>query len=349
MSNDPTPYVNVKPGDLITSDLFNTVQSDVKKDIAQQIQTAIGGVTKVKSADDASTLGGLSTDQLTSQILDKVKAMIPGRTGYQRVFRRLQPGVPNILQHNLGAAPVVDVYQLEYFQVVCAQGENASDAIVEWVNFYIYHSSEAQVRGNTAGGQGPAITQTVRIEDPRNPSFRIRLKDMLAEFGVDTTNDGRTLDELVTNFWSTFFSKAAQNDPFDPNQYCHSPWMEKCCGELRTIKELRDRGDWDNIWFKMLPRKTINYPAATVTLPSGKALTVTWPETLTIDGQALDGARPAPPNVISPPPPPGPTQVEAAHLDLNTAAVLLVADPIPPPNAPDGLKNELPVMIIMKA
>lgn len=366
MSNDPTPYVDVKPGDLITADLFNTVQSDVKKDIAQQIQTAIGGVTKVKSADDASTLGGLSTDQLTSQILDKVKAMIPGRTGYQRVFKRLQVGVPNILQHNLGAAPVVDVYQLDWFQVVCAHGENAADAIVEYVNFYLYHASEMNIRGNvTTPGPPPTTTvTTVRLEDPTRPAFRIPFKDMLAEFGVDTSNDGRTLDELVTNFWATLFSK--QNDAFHPDQFCHSPWMEKCCGELRTIKELRDRDDWDKLYFKMLPRKTINYPAGTAVpvdaQAGGSGTPLAVPQLAGSTAQVLQGRflplninsqsinpKVQPPNVSSPPPSTAPTQIEVRHMDLNTVDVMLVADPVPSPTAPDMFKNELTTMFILKA
>jgi hypothetical protein len=355
MPNDPVPYVDVKPGDLITADLFNAVQVDVQKDMAQQIKTSIDGITNVKHSDDAGTLGGLTTDQLTSQILDKVKAMIPSRTGYKRVFRRLQVAQPNIIEHGLGAEPVVQVWQLGYFQVVCAQGENAADAIVEYVNFYLYHTSEMHVRGTVTvqpAGQPPppptTTTTTVTIEDPRRPGFRISFKDMLAEFGVDTTNDGRTLDELVTGFWAAMFSKAAQNDGFDPDQYCHSPWMEKCCGELRTIKELRDRGDWDNIWFKMLPFKTVNYPAVNVIGFGGVTLN-SEPFPLRINNANINATQPQPPGASLIPPSPGPTQIEVAHLDLNTAGIMLVADPVPPQNAPDALKNELPVMVLLKA
>ena len=188
MPNDATPYVEVKPGDLITADLFNTVQEDVKKDIEQQIQASIGGITTVKHADDSGTIAGLNVDQLTNQILEKVKAMIPGRTGYLRTFNRLKAGQPKVLKHNLGAAPVVDVYQLDYFQVVCAQSENAADAIVEYVNVYIYHESEKVVRGNlqslgTANQAAGTVATTVTIENAGQPQqFRIPFKDLVAEF-----------------------------------------------------------------------------------------------------------------------------------------------------------------------
>jgi hypothetical protein len=341
MSTDATPYVEVKPGDLITADLFNTVQEDVKKDIAQQIQTSIAGITKVKQADDAGTVDGLNVDQITKQILEKVKAMIPGRTGYLRTFNRLKVGQPTVIKHNLGAEPVVDVYQLEYFQVVCAQGETAADAIVEYVTFFLYHESEKVIRGNqttTVNGATTTSVVSVTIEDQHVPQYRIPFKDVLAEFNVDTSKDGTTIDELVTSFWTALFG--SPNDTFDPAQYCHSFWFEKCCGELRTIKDLKDRGDWDHIWFKMLPRKTINYPATdpnpivlsndstgkpapTESTPARKALT------------AFDY--------------PAPTQVEVVQLDYNTLALELLTNPVLQPNVPDALKTELTVMTIMKA
>ena len=345
MASDVKPYVQVNPGDLITADLFNTVQEDVRSDIAQQVTTAVGGITSVKHADDTDTLGGLNIDQLTQQILDKVKAMIPGRTGYLRTFNRLKTDKPKIIQHNLGAEPVVDAYQLEYFQVVCAQGETSADAVVEYVNFYLYHTSEKHIRGmqpSAAQGGQPTPVNVV-IEDPQQPAFRIAFKDLLTEFGVDTTKDTVTLDELVTAFWSALFSAQKQNDAFDPDQYCHSPWFEKCCGELRTIKDLRDRGDWDNIWFKMLPRKTINYPAFT---PVQQTQYTPQAQPLTINGQIptanQGGGDPPFPST-------GPTQLEVVHVDYATTGIVLVSDPVPQPNAPPNLKDELAVMLIMKA
>lgn len=340
MPNTPTPYVEVKPGDLITADLFNTVQEDVKQDIAQQIQTSIGGITNVKHADDAGTLSGLNADQLTNQILEKVKAMIPGRTGYKRVFKLLKPNVPSPLPHNLGAEPVVDVYQLDYFQVVCAHGETTADSTVEFVNFYLYNGDESQVRGTKP--DGTIAMMTIEDNPPGLAPFRIPFSVLLAEFGVDISNEGMTLDELVGRFWAAMFGPQSGNDRFFPEQYCHSPWFEKCCGEQRSIKDLKSGGHWDNIFLKVIPRKTINYPAATPAAapPYNPALV-----NLTVNGQPMPPPGPG----VSPPPSTGPTQLEVAHLDYNNAAIALVADPVPQPNAPKVATNQLAVMIIMKA
>jgi hypothetical protein len=340
MPDNVTPYVPVNPGDLITADIFNTVQEDVKQDIAQQIQTAVAGITEVKHADDAGTLAGLNVDQLTSQILDRVKAMLPGRTGYRRTFNILKSGQPKLIKHGLGAAPVVDVYQLDWFQVVCAQGETTADQIVEWVNFYLYHESERQIRGTTQAGAAAATVTTVTIDDTAFPPARIPFKDMLAEFGVDTSKDGTTLDELVNLFWTGIFSDRFGNDRFFNEQYCHSPWFDKCCGELRTIKQLRDRGDWDHMYVGVRPRKTINYPAVMVNADfnpvfdplriSNTSITATIPP-----------AQPAIPN-------PGPTQLQVAHLDFNSTVLTLLTDPVPDPNTPPVMKNQLGVMVVMK-
>lgn len=321
MPNDVTPYVTVKPGDLISADLFNTVQEDVKQDIAQQIQSSIGGISSVKHADDSTTLGGKTTDQLIADILDRVKSMIPGRTGYMQTFNRLKTGVEKVIKHGLAAPPVVDVYQLDYFPVVCSRGEEAAADMVEYVNFYLYHSSERRIRI-------PGQTSSVTIEDPDRQAFRSAFKDVLALFNVDTSKDGMTIDELEQAFWKAVFSPP--NDEFDPDQFCHSPWFEKCCGELRTIKDLRDRGDWDNIWFKMEPRKTINYPSGTP---------------LTINGN--------PPPATPPLDTIAPTQIRVVHFDTNTIGMTLLADPVYPQfpqdnPLPDAFKNELKVMVVMK-
>jgi hypothetical protein len=50
--------------------------------------------------------------------------------------------------------------------------------------------------------------------------------------------------------------KSPPNDQFDPDSYCHSPWFEKCCGEKRSVAELKRHGDLDDIYLKIMPRKT---------------------------------------------------------------------------------------------
>lgn len=327
MPNDVDPYVTVKPGDLISADLFNTIQEKAKADIASQIATAIGGIAKVKNADDAATLDGKTAEKLGDELMVRVNLLFLKKTGYMQTFNRLRVGKERAIKHDLGAPPVVDVYQLDYFNAVCATGDTPADVHVMPVNFYLYHSSETKIR---VAANPPAPAASVTIYDPENRPYRIAFKDMLAQVGVDLTKDTETLDELEQAFWAKLF--ASPNDQFDADQYCHSPWFEKCCGEKRSLKELHDRGDWDNIWFKMEPRKTINF--------TGKS----------------------PATDVTVPPTPAPTKVQVAHLDYHTVGIMLLESPTypqpftpnlpendPAPTPPADFRIELKVMVVLKA
>ncbi len=328
MGNDMQPYVPRNRGDLITAGDWNTVQVDVKKDIAGQIKTAVGQINNVQHAGDADTLGGKTPDQLTQDIIKQVLSAIPGRTGYQMIFKRLKVCAEKVIKHGLRAFPLVDVYQLDYFKAICAKGETAAEESPEWVNMYLYHTSERRIR---IPGTTPPVV--VDIEPPDTQPYKILFADLLALYQVKYT-DTTTLDDLETDFWTAFF--ADPSDLFDPDQYCHSPWFEKCCGEQRSVKELKDRGDWDDIWFKMEPRKTINYPGIPVPIPTSG---LTSPRSTCLSQQA-------------------PTQIEVTHHDFDTLAIKLLAPPIYPSDfpgtgegaftAPPDFANELKAMLLLK-
>ena len=47
MSDDTKPYISHSPGDLITAEDWNGMQTDVRKDMAEKIKTASATVTDV--------------------------------------------------------------------------------------------------------------------------------------------------------------------------------------------------------------------------------------------------------------------------------------------------------------
>lgn len=310
MSNGQTTgqeYIKRNPGDLVTAEDWNGVQIQIRGDIDKQVKTAINNIPSVKKADDAGTLAGKTADELTKEIIDKVLKEIPQRTGYMQLFKVLKVGEEKVIKHGLKANPVTDVYQLDYFEVVCAKGEAKEDQTPQWVNFYLYHTNEKKPR--VAG-------RSIEIEPVDHQPFKILFKDMLERYHVKYT-DTSSLDDLELEFWKAFF--ADPNDEFDTEQYCHSPWFEKCCGEQRTVTQLKQRGDWDDIWFKMEPRKTINYP-----IPVEAGLQ-----------------------------PPAPTQVQMVHFDFDTLGIELLVAPIYPANlsnngAPLINTKELKVMLLLK-
>jgi hypothetical protein len=304
MGATPTPYIPKNPGDLVDAASWNGMQVDIKQDIAKQISTAIGQLKSVDHAGDADKLGGQDTNQLTQDIIRKVLEQLPKfNGGYLRTFNRLPIYQDKIINHGLHSCPLVDVYQLDYFKVVCAKGPEKTDETLEWTNIYLYHSSERRIRKP----QQPPKTQPNYVDiEPADGSrpFRILFSDMLTLLGVQYS-DTTDLDELETQFFQKFY--ASPNDEFDADQACHSPWFEKCCGEKRSVQDLKQRGDWNQIWFKIMPRKTINYLSPQVS-----------------DFKCLQ----QPPQPIAPTA--APTQVQVVHYDFDNVGLKLVAPPVYP-------------------
>lgn len=310
MATEPL-YIKRNPGDLIAAEDWNNLQSRIRADIGTQIKEAIKNLTTVPNSANTHKIDNQTADDLTKAILEKARQELPLRTGYRRLFKRIKVSEENVIKHNLGAYPVVDAYQLDSFSVICSEDDEKKRE--DTTLFYFYHTSERKLRATIAGG-----TETVEIETTGRTPFRVPLSEMLSLYRVSYT-DTSSLGDVETEFWKAFL--AAPNDEFDDDQYCHSPWFDRCCGEKRTVAELKQRGDWDDLWFKVMPRKTINY--------------------------------------ISGDPTAAPTQINVNQFDLNTIGIRLTA-PAPalaraiaggpkveaPPAA--VTVQELPVMVILK-
>jgi hypothetical protein len=279
------PYVKFEPGGLITAESMNEMQARIAADIAARIAAALAALTEVANAGDSDKLGGLTPEELLAQFLEKAMQEFPTQTGYRKLFKRLTANEVNTIEHGLATCPLVDLYELLRFQVVCAHDD---DRHVEDVRFYLYHSSERKVRNPRASetGQPPSIT----IEETDGPVFKIPLAQMLSLLAVDY-NDRTSVQDLEEELWSKMF--ADPNDDFDPEDRCHSPWFERCCREERSVGSLKDKGDWDELWIKMMPIKTVNLVDTTANVPEGT---------------------------------PRPRDLVVAHLDLNTVALRFAVD-----------------------
>jgi hypothetical protein len=324
MASAPTPYVPAHPGDLITAEAWNSMQLKAQQDIAAQIAAAIAGVKTVDHANDADTLSHKNLDAITQYILDQVFAQLPKRTGYMQYFCNLRLGADpsKIIKHGLKAYPLVDVYQLEYFPAVCAKDDTPAETKPEWVLFYLYHGDERRVHGVDIESDDPTLRS--------NPPFRVLWKtliDQMVENKQLQYTDDTTLDDLELDFWKALFTDP--NGRFDPDATCHSPWFEKCCGEKRSVADLTRHGDFDDIWLKVKPVKTINWAATSVT------------------GRDNASAQIEPSNV------------RVAHLDTDTLMVQLLGPinynlpatvggvAIASPQ-PADFTNYLPVMLLLK-
>ncbi len=304
MTEQTTPYIDRKPGDLITADDWVRLQHLIQEDIARQVTTAVQGITSVAQSQDAEKLAGLTPDALAAQILDYVQRQLPKRTGYLSVLRRLEPGKESVIDHQLGAWPLMSIFQLDYFHVVAAEDGHVFDTLA---TFYLHHRSESRIRyrpENTPTGD----LQSVEIDPSPGHPYHIPWKHMLELYGVQPPDDA-TLDEVESEFWSRF--NAAPNDRFDDDQYFHSPWFDRCCGERRTVRALYR--DWDDLYFQMRPRLTHNYMGS---------------------GDEQNG-----------PPLPAPSKVQAVQFDLQSVGLTLLG----PPTVPDGHPTDhLKVLVLLK-
>ena len=300
MSNDTDVYLPREPGDLITAEDWNALQQMIKDDIQTKVEEGVEGHTSIEQAENSEKLDGKTVDELTEEILEKAMAAIPERTGYLKLFKKLEVGEESIIEHGLKACPLVDIYQLDYFEVVCAVDEDKTD---QWVTFYLYHTSEKKLRITDADGN----KKTLEIEISDGQPYKFSLEDMLDRYGVEYTDDS-SLGDLETEFWKAFFSDP--NDEFDFEQYCHSPWFEHCCREERTVGSLKKKGDWDDLWFQMRPRKTFNYPFT--------------------NNDGFDSEFPSP----------APTQIGVNHYDFDTLGVTLLSKAVTQKQQPDGTRTD---------
>jgi hypothetical protein len=257
MSETTAPYVEGAPGQLITAELWRVLQEKVYDDIRATSQAAADDVTHVATADDAYHLEGQDLNGLTEEITKRVLDDVRGRTGYLQVFRIIKEDETSVIEHGLGTAPLVDVYKLEYFPVVCREDD---DTYLAFATFYLHHASERRVRVKVpkpGSSSGDTETISVDIQPKDGPDLGIPFADMLTRYGVAYT-DTSSLDDLETEFWQAFFRDP--NDQFGDDQFCHSPWFERCCKQKTSVRQLKDNGEWDDMIFQMRPWKTVNFP-----------------------------------------------------------------------------------------
>lgn len=317
-----TPYLERSPGDLITAEDWNDVQRRVRKDIGETTKKAVEQITRVQAAGNSDKLAGKTLAELTDEIIRRAVQEIRSDSGYRQLFKVLRVGEDNIVKHDLHLNPLVDLYQLDYFQVVCCEDKDTYPA---WTTFYLHHESEDRVRYAKNDQRG-----SLSVQPERGPEFKLKLSEMLSRYKVEY-DDETSLSDVENDFWQALFSDP--NDRFGDDQYCHSPWFDKCCREEKTVGEARRNGDWDDLLIQFRARKTVNYPNATFG-PNERPI-------------FRDTAAP--------------TNVEVTHYDFDTLGLKLLLPPAQPSDwfndtAPagmldqqiSGVKDELKLMVLLK-
>lgn len=250
MSSEFTPYIKREPGDLVNAGDWNSMQVDIKEDIANKIKKAVDEKQSVQHADNADKLANKSVHELSDEIVNAALQQIAKRTGYLLLFKRLEPGETNVIEHNLKTFPLVDLYTLDRFPVVYT--EDNDERVAGEAFFFLYNRKAEQRLRVTAGG---ANSVEIEKSGKSDAQFGIAWSELLSLYGIHI--DPRwSLANLENEFWSALFKDP--NDRFDDDDHSHSPWFSRCCGEGRKISQIESSGDWDDIYMKMVARKSIN-------------------------------------------------------------------------------------------
>lgn len=175
-----------------------------------------------------------------------------GAAGFDRtmpIFKRLRRGELEVIHHGRHGFPGLDVYELASFDAVTSADEVSDRTPVQ---FYVYHTSDGSARVRNADGS----TERVTVAGAADP-WHLSLEDALRMTGVQYDDDTH-LGDVVVDFWTALFT--APSDPFDETSYGVSPWLERNVGDRRTVRSLREGGEWDDLRLRFRPRKTFNWP-----------------------------------------------------------------------------------------
>jgi hypothetical protein len=306
------PYVEQKPSDILTSEAWNRMQVLIKEDIRATAQDEIEKIEQVPKAEDSDKLGGRTPDELAEDLVKKVLDEVRSRSGYLQALRILKVGEDSWIEHDFGNCPLVDVYQLDYFPVICCEDKEEYPA---WATFYLHHSSEKRLRYRVEDESGNKVSGTVEIVPRGGPDCCIPLADVLDRYGVPYTAD-TSLGDLETEMWRALFS--SPNDEFDDAQYCHSIWFDKCCREEKSVRDLKKSGDWNELCLQMRPRKTLNYPGLTLGGERVANQGIEWRPVPTGDELTPETVLPAP------------TQVQVSQCGWNRVGLHLLAPAVYP-------------------
>ncbi|PUB12424.1 hypothetical protein [Yoonia sediminilitoris] len=274
MLDDQEPFTKFEPGQLITAEAMNAMQGKMRAEIASQITEALAALVEIDKSKDSDALDGLTAEDLLQKFLEQAMQQFPSHTGYRKLFKVLELNERNMIAHDLKLCPLVDLYELMAFPVLCA---NDDDTNVRPVRFFLHHTNESRQQY-----KGSVIVDSEL--ERGDPHYRMPLAGLLDYLGV-AYNDETSLGDLETELWKAMF--APPNDPFDNSDYCHSPWFERCCREERTVGSLKSKGDWNDLWCKFKPIKTVNPPADRIS-DDGNTESVRHPRGVQVDHHDFD-------------------------------------------------------------
>lgn len=231
----PTEYIKHNPGDLITSEDWNDVQKRIKEDIDSKIGAAKEEIKKtgVERADNADKFDNKTPKAWTDELDQRYAAKIhdhEGMAAYRRFIKEFTVDINKVLlKHDLGRFPLVDVYELLPV---------TTKADFEKCKLLFYY-------GHTDAEQFGLWVKVYRDRVPLGISF----EKLLAELEVEYEDDD-TIEDVLNDMWA-----ALMKDPNDEIAHCETDWVKECCGQRRTVGDLKKADQWHDLYVAIKPRK----------------------------------------------------------------------------------------------
>lgn len=154
------------------------------------------------------------------------------RVEYRRYIKEFTPRLATaLLRHNMGRFPAVDIYLL-----LPVHGDNyhfgKEPGEKDYTNtkFLVYWGDE----------DADALDVLIQVYHDRE-FLGVSFARMLEELGV-RYDDHRTLNDVVNDMFEALFK-----DPNDEIEHAVSAWVRGAYNQGRTIRSLREGGEWDNM------------------------------------------------------------------------------------------------------
>jgi hypothetical protein len=238
MAQHRTPYEEFHAGEVIMAERMNDMQGDIREDITGKIAQAKDEIVKsgVDRAGNAERFEEKTGQDWTDTYDERYAPKLHNHEG-QSVYRRYikhfttEPGYDSVLlTHNLHRHPLVDVYEL----LPVTDSANFTGCKL----MFFYADEDADTYG--------LWKRSPRQRALLGLSFERLLSELGVEYGPTSI-----IEELIGEAFEAF-----ARDPNDEIKHCMTPWVDECCGQRRTVDDLKRAGQWDDLYLAINPRKS---------------------------------------------------------------------------------------------
>jgi hypothetical protein len=258
--SETKPYVEFKPGDLITAEAHNEMQQAIKAEIeanAKNDQKNFAELQEGLKNVDAKTFGGKTPDSWKDD-LDKryIKRDEPQNVGrYKRYFRQVDQNTTNpptvwepvVIEHKLCRFPIVEVCELSALFTTQPTGRglgNPADWPFDWekAKFLVFYSSSRD-----------PIAEILSTEAGERIYWGDTLVFILDQLGIKPTPTQK-LDDVFNDMWGKLFKTDDEDTEFHSSAYGHTPYVHKWIdpGD-KSVDDLIKGGQWEDLRVAIRP------------------------------------------------------------------------------------------------